>query len=324
MEDIKKLKKKSNKISLLYVISSSVLLLLLLGGGIYGVYLSVGLSFVRNGVSNIADGSAMNVSYNNFNNANSMIGVTVLSVALIIISILDIISLIKQIILFKQFKIIEDSKLTKKLEKKSKNKTKVIVFAVFIDILSFVCGVIGIFVNMRCFSSGSMCYGLYIIDGFVSVLALANIVLLILKYKKLKHLKENIEENNEIFYECEKDNDDSFESLSSQKDINNETQDENNKIEINICPNDENQEDSQEQLEKNTETEGENMQIETEKEDEFNIDEIEYKLLKLKQLKTTRMITKQEYDFLRSNILGTSNLNYNDEQTFQNDSSENK
>ena len=310
------LRKKSNKITLIYVVSSIVLLLLLIGGGIYGIYLSVGLSFVRNGVSNIADGSAMNVSYGGaVNISNSMIGVTILSVALIVISILDIVSLVKQIVLFKQFKTIRESNIEKSIEKKVKSKTKVIVFAVFIDIISFACGVIGILVNMRCFPAGSMCWGLYLIDGLVAILSVASIVLLILKYKKVKKINESKTDSDDLFYIDDNKNEDSNVS-DNKKSL--ESQD--SKIEININSTPKNEQ--IDRLDSNENLDNDDEDIENELEDEkdedlseskeetldFNIDEMEYKLLKLRQLKTTRMITEKEYDYLRSTVLGTGDM----------------
>lgn len=313
------LRKKSNKITLIYVISSIVLWLLLIGGGIYGIYLSVGLSFVRNGVSNITDGSAMNVSYGGaVNISNSMIGVTILSVALIVISILDIVSLIRQIVLFKQFKMIRESNIEKSIEKKVKSKTKVVVFAVFVDIISFACGVIGILVNMRCFPAGSMCWGLYLIDGLVAILSVASIVLLILKYKKVKKINELNLDSDDLFYIDDNKNENSNES-ENKKSL--ESQD--SKIEININSTPKSKEIDGLNSNENLDSDDEDIEDELEEENDkdlnesmeetldFNIDEMEYKLLKLRQLKTTRMITEKEYDYLRSTILGTNEIFFN-------------
>lgn len=310
------LRKKSNKITLIYVVSSIVLLFLLIGGGIYGIYLSVGLSFVRNGVSNITDGSAMNVSYGGaVNISNSMFGMTILSVALIVISILDIVSLIRQIVLFKQFKMIRELSIEKSIEKKVKSKTKVIVFAVFVDIISFASGIIGIFVNMRCFPAGSMCWGLYLIDGFVAILSVASIVLLILKYKKVKKINESKIDNGDLFYIDDNKNENSNES-DNKKSL--KSQD--SKIEININSTPKNEEIDGLDSNENSDSDDEDIEDELEKENnedlseskeeilDFNIDEMEYKLLKLRQLKTTRMITEKEYDYLRSTVLGINEM----------------
>ena len=91
--------KKSNKTTIFYIISSLLLFTSLIGGGIYGVYISMGLSFVRNGISNISgDNIARNVSFGgSVNFSYSMIGVIILSILLIVISIFDFILLIKQV-----------------------------------------------------------------------------------------------------------------------------------------------------------------------------------------------------------------------------------
>ena len=79
--------KKSNKLTVFYVISSVSLFLVLLLGGIYGVYVSVGLNFVRsnsvpneiaggnNGLANVSFGGSVNYS-------PSMVGVIFLSIIL--------------------------------------------------------------------------------------------------------------------------------------------------------------------------------------------------------------------------------------------------
>ena len=98
--------KKSNKLTIFYVLSSVTLFLVLLVGGIYGVYVSVGLNFVRGTVTDeVAGGGVSNVSFGgNVNYAPSMAGVIFLSIILVIISVFDFITLLKQIVFFKQFK----------------------------------------------------------------------------------------------------------------------------------------------------------------------------------------------------------------------------
>ena len=253
--------KKSNKTSFLYIFSSVSLLLALLFGGCYGIYMSVGLSFVRQGVSNITNGGANNVSFGGtVNFQSSMIGVIILSVALIVIAIIDFISLIKQLVFFKQFAVIRDSNLVKNIERKNKDKGKIVFFAFVIDILSFVAGIIGIFINIRTFPAGNMTWIIYVVDGLISLLAVTSVVLLIVKLKRLKSL----------------DDESSNKKTESQKKQQKEIHDE----------------------------------IKREK-SELDLNDIEYKLLKLKQLKNTRIITKDEYDGLRQNIIRKDDFEMN-------------
>lgn len=264
--------KKSNKTTFLYIISSVSLLLVLLFGGCYGVYISVGLSFVRSGVSNITEG-ASNVSFGGeVNFQTSMLGVIVLSTALIFIAILDFISLIKQITFFKQFGVIKDSSIVNSIEKKSKGKGKIIFFAVLIDIISFAAGILGILINIRSFPDSNMVWIIYVVDGLISVLSVMSIVLLIIKLKKLKEEKKNKEKNTKNINEkltISQNN----ESINIQKD-NKETQIEDN---LNI------------------------------NEEKINLNDIEYKLLKLRQLKSSRILTNDEYEILRKRVISNSN-----------------
>lgn len=189
MLKIEGIMKKSNKITLFYVISSVSLFLVLLLGGVYGVYVSVGLNFVRsntipnemvgnnNGLTNVSFGGSVNYS-------PSMVGVIFLSIILIIIAIFDFITLIKQVIFFKQFKAIEKSKLTKKIESKTPSKGSVIFWTFVVDILSLIAGVAGLFINNRSFIGGNeMSWLFYLVDGLVSLLSLLSIILLIIKLK---------------------------------------------------------------------------------------------------------------------------------------------
>lgn len=192
---------KSNKLTVFYVISSVSLFLVLLFGGAYGVYVSVGLNFVKsnsipnelvgnNGVENVSFGGSVNYS-------PSMVGVIFLSIILIVIAIFDFISLIKQVIFFKQFKAVSDSNLTKKIESKTPSKGSVIFWTFVIDILSFVAGVVGLFINNRCFVGGNeMSWLFYLIDGLVSILSLVSIVLLIIKLKNKATEKRICEKNH--------------------------------------------------------------------------------------------------------------------------------
>lgn len=260
--------KKSNKISMFYIISSIALFIALIGGGCYGVYLSVGLSFVRNGISNITDAGAMNVSFGGtVNFSYSMIGVIVLSIGLIVLAIFDLVSLIKQMVLFKQFKLLKNSSLEKSIEKKVTSKSKVIFFAILIDVISFIVGIVGIFLNIKTFPSASMCFALYLIDALVSILAVVSIVLLVVKLNNLKANKESVKEELKI--------------VTKKQD--------------------------------NTNLENDESQAS----DDYDINEIEYKLLKLKQLKTSKIISATEYDKLRNQVLN-SNSEKLPEQNSQN------
>ena len=194
--------KKSNKITVFYVIASLLLFFVLLGGGAYGVYLSVGINFMRSTVSNVTDaaagGNAQNVSYGGMVNFQpSMIGVIILSVVLIVISIFDLISLFKQLVFFKQFKLIRESGVEKFIENKIKSKSSVVFFAVLINIVSFIVGVAGIFINATTFIDASMSWVLYVVDGLVAVLSIVSLVLLIKKVKMQKNHREEIENNQE-------------------------------------------------------------------------------------------------------------------------------
>ena len=178
--------KKSNKLTIFYVLSSVTLFLVLLFGGIYGVYVSVGLNFVRGTVTEgVAGGGVSNVSFGgNVNYAPSMAGVIFLSIILVIISVFDFITLLKQIVFFKQFKAVQKSNLTKKVEQKTPSKGGVIFWTFFIDIMSFIAGIVGLFINGRCFVNGNeMSWLFYLIDGLVSILSLISIILLIAKLK---------------------------------------------------------------------------------------------------------------------------------------------
>lgn len=194
--------KKSNKLTVFYILTSVSLFLIMLIGGVYGVYVSVGLNFVRNTVPNtIGDNGVSNVSFGgNLNYSPSMAGIIFLSIILSILSIFDFIALIKQIVFFKQFKAIKKSRLTKKIEKKSTSKGAVIFWTFFIDVISFIVGVVGIFINAKCFVRGNeMSWLFYLIDSLVSILSLLSIILLIAKLKnktELKTGKRNYLKNN--------------------------------------------------------------------------------------------------------------------------------
>ena len=87
--------KKSNKISVFYFLSSVLLLLFLVFGGVYGIYVSVGLNFIKGNALNVADrvGTASNVSFGgSVNFESSMIGVIILSITLVVLAVFDIIT----------------------------------------------------------------------------------------------------------------------------------------------------------------------------------------------------------------------------------------
>lgn len=265
--------KKSNKITVFYIVSSVFLMIVLLAGGIYGMYISVGLNFVKSSVNNFTEnlagssysGGATNVAFGgSVNFESSMSGVIILSILLIVLGIFDIISLIKQVIFFKQFKAIKNSSIEQKIEKKVKSKSGVVWFAAIIDLLSVIAGVAGIFINARSLAGGNIVWVLYLIDALVSVLALVSFVLLLVKLKTLKNNSDNNNEweDTEHIYETEKDD------YSEQK---------NDDYSLKI-----------------------------------DVDDIEYKLLKLKYLKTCKMLTADEYENLRKKILAGFENNYED------------
>lgn len=252
--------KKSNKLTIFYILSSTFLLVLLLGGGIYGVYLSVGLSFVRSGVTNVADSvNASNVAFGgSINVQSSMISVIILSIVLIVLAIFDIISLIRQVVFFKQFKMIKQSTLEKSVEKKVKSKGAVVFFAILIDILSFIAGIVGIFINARYMYAGGVSWILYLIDGFVSLFALLSFILLIIKLKKTKKLQQENKTIQEVGVEVKEKSFKVKDEFSFAK---------------------------------------------------FDIDDLEYKLLKLKNLKNSKIISSEEYDLIRDRLFDIKTKN---------------
>lgn len=180
---------KSNRLSFFYVLTTLGLFLTLIGGGIYGIYISVGLNFARSSVPNIAgSGEVSNVSLaGSVNYTPSMTGIILLSIFLILISIFDFVVMIKQIVFFKQYKLIRNSKLEKKIESKTKSKSSVIFWAIFIDIVSIIAGIVGLFINSRSFAGKSnYSWVFYTVDILVSLFALLSIILLIAKLKAKK------------------------------------------------------------------------------------------------------------------------------------------
>ena len=131
---------KNNKLSFFYITTSVLLFATLFAGGIYGIYVSVGLNFMRSNMSNISGGvvgDVSNVSYGGaINFSPSMTGVIVLSIVLVVLSLFDFVALIKQIVFFRQFKVVKDSCLEKKIASKVKSKSSVLIFVCIIpDIL---------------------------------------------------------------------------------------------------------------------------------------------------------------------------------------------
>lgn len=255
--------KKSNKITVFYIISSVFLMIVLLAGGIYGMYISVGLNFVKSSVNNFTEnlagssysGGATNVAFGgSVNFESSMTGVIILSIALILLGVFDIISLIKQVIFFKQFKAIKNSSIEQKIERKVKSKSGVVWFAAIIDLLSVIAGVAGIFINARSLAGGNIVWVLYLIDALVAVLALVSFVLLIVKLKAVKYMRNNNDETNK-----------NREDYSSAKQ--------------------------------------ENYTSMVSNFEDIDIDDIEYKLLKLKYLKSGKILSNEEYEKLRKKIL---------------------
>ena len=186
--------KKSNKVSVFYVLASIALFLVLLIGGGYGVYVSVGLNFAKSSVPNIAEGGGgvSNVSIaGTVNYSPSMTGIILLSIGLVVLAIIDLTILIKQIVFFKQFKAVRNSKIEQKIERKIKSKGIVIFWTFVIDIVCFAVGILGVFVNGRSFAGRSnFSWFFYTVDIAVSVLSLLSIILLIIKLKGKKKESE--------------------------------------------------------------------------------------------------------------------------------------
>ena len=252
---------KSNKVSLFYVLSSLSLFFILIFGGMYGIYISVGMSFMKQSVANVEGipGAASNVSIGGTVNFEySMVGVIFLSIALVVLSIFDLVSLIRQIVLFKQFKAVRESAIEKGIEKKVKSKKSVIAFAIIVDIVSVILGVVGILINSRSFAGNNYAWLFYMIDILIIILALASIVFLIVK---LRYFKKSISE------------------IQNERTKREKTQ-----------------KDSQEKISK------------TIKVSDYDIDDFEYKLLKLKSMKNSKVITPEEYKNLRSKLLKENNF----------------
>ena len=251
--------KKSNKISFFYIATSLTLLLVLIFGGVYGIYVSVGLSFIRQSAENVSgiENAASNVSFGGTVNFNySMVGIIILSVALIILAIFDLISLIRQIVLFKQFKMVKNSSLEKGVEKKVKSKGVVIFFAVLVDLISVTLGIVGICLNGRSFAGNNYAWIFYVVDIVIIILSVMSIVFLVMKLRALKPEKQNY---------------------------------------VRELVKNQNTEESKNLGSKSNKT-------------KYDIDEFEYKLLKLKNLKNSKVLTKDEYERIRSNIMKDSKL----------------
>ena len=252
---------KSNKITLFYVLSSLSLFFILIFGGMYGIYISVGMSFVRQTAMNVAGApsGASNVSFGgSVNFEYSMVGVIFLSIALIVLSIFDLVSLIRQIVLFKQFKAVRESAIEKGVEKKVKSKKSVVALAIIIDIVSVVLGVIGIFVNAKSFVESSYAWLFYMIDILIIVLAIASIVLLVVKLRSFKKSLSEIQNGR-----------------TKKRRTQNDVQEKESK---------------------------------TIKVSDYDIDDFEYKLLKLKSMKNSKTITPEEYKTMRTKLLKENNI----------------
>ena len=253
--------KKSNKVTVFYILSSVLLFLTLIFGGVYGIYISSGVSFMgsvtnsaaetANTVSNVSIGGGVATS------RPTVTGIVILSIILIIISILDLVSLIKQIVFFKQFKMVRESNLEEKIERKVKSKGSVVFFTILIDITSFAAGVAGIFLNSRTFVRRGIVWILYLIDGVIAALSLLSFVLLIVKLKQNKKLNEN--------------------NKNAKQQANFE----------NMCKNPQNTANSKQNEKK------------------IDLEDIEYNLLKLKTMRSSKMITQDEFLELRKKILPT-------------------
>ena len=249
--------KKSNKLTVFYILSSILLFGSLIFGGVYGIYVSAGVNFMGSAMNNTPTtaGTASNVGIGAANNVGmrpSMSGIVILSIILIIISVLDFVSLIKQIVFFKQFKMVRESSLEEKIEKKIKSKGSVVFFAMLIDLLSLGTGVAGLFLNTRSFARNGILWVLYLIDIVIVLFSLLSFILLIAKLKQNKKLiKENKGSNHQEI---------------ASKPAKEPAENSNNKIDL---------------------------------------EDIEYNLLKLKTMRSSKMITADEFNELRQRILPT-------------------
>ena len=251
--------KKSNKVTAFYVLSSILLFAALIFGGVYGIYVSSGVNFMGSTMNNIPNtgNAASNVSMEGSLGVRpSMSGIVILSIILIIISVLDFVSLIKQIIFFKQFKLVRESSIEAKIEKKVKSKGSVVFFTILIDLISLGAGIAGLFLNTRSFVRNGILWVLYLIDGIIVLFSLLSFVLLIIKLKQNKNLSN--ENKNAKHQNIAQKN------SESQKEVQKFNQ--NNKIDL---------------------------------------EDIEYNLLKLKTMRSSKMITQDEFNELRKQILPT-------------------
>lgn len=253
--------KKSNRLSVFYILSSLTLFLVLIAGGVYGVYVSVGMNYMGTAMSGIAEttGTVSNVAFGGVNGQAkpTMSGIVFLSIILIVISILDLISLIKQIIFFKQFKVVRESSLEEKIERKVKSKGSVVFFTILIDIISFAAGVVGLFLNTKSFARSGVIWVLYVIDGLIVIFSLVSFVLLIAKLKQHKKL------------------------FSENKNAKQEN--------------------------KTQKTQRNNTDV-SDNSNNLNVNDIEYKLLKLKIMKSSKLISEDEFKQLRQKILQTKQI----------------
>lgn len=251
--------KKSNKVTAFYVLSSILLFAALIFGGVYGIYVSSGVNFMGSTMNNIPNtgNAASNVNMEGSLGVRpSMSGIVILSIILIIISVLDFVSLIKQIIFFKQFKLVRESSIEAKIEKKVKSKGSVVFFTILIDLISLGAGIAGLFLNTRSFVRNGILWVLYLIDGIIVLFSLLSFILLIIKLKQNKNLS-NENKNAEHQNIAQKNSE-------TQKGVQKFNQ--NNKIDL---------------------------------------ENIEYNLLKLKTMRSSKMITQDEFNELRKQILPT-------------------
>ena len=277
---------KSKKTTIIYVIASVLLFFSMLIGGCYGVYVSVGVNFMRSTVSNVTEISDVgdyynsaptnNVSYGGMVNFQaSMIGVIILSVVLIVLSIAYLISLFKQLVFFKQFNLIRESGLEHAIEKKIKSKSSVVFMAGFINVLSFLVGAAGIFVNITSNFAGGQIWFLYVVDGLVVLLSLISFIMLIKKVKEKKENRKEVDTNEDDCYK--------------QKKL----------VKTEIKKNDNSHYDNDVNFD-----------------EEFDgIDRIEYILIKLKNMKDSKVISNDEYEYFREKFTGFSNKKLVKKQT---------
>jgi len=269
--------KKSSKVSAFYILSSISLLLVLVIGGIYGVYVSVGLNFARSNMSNITGGAGTMAGAGTTANVsyNGSVNFNTSMTGVIILSIVLVVLAIFDIIsLIKQVVLFKQFKVIENSTIENKIEKKVKSKGAVI----FFAGLI----DILCFAVGIA--GIFLnsrafVGNTVSwvlylIDGLVSLFALVSFILLIVKLKNRNKKNNN------KDND---KHMQSNK---NENYPKNSNI----------------------------KQIDFEVVHKFDIDEIENKLLKLKHLKSSKMISSEEFERLRRRY-----LNIDDEEIQEKD-----